>query len=617
MGMTRVQKTWILRGTVLCVCLILVCGVVFGIVSSVCAKQIKNRFAVAAEYVRDKNAEAAVAEYLAIEKDYAGSDAARRARAQADELIPIVAAAKRLNDLAAAALRGKEFERSWRLYKQLAEEFPGTCMGRSAKRSAAGAAKHACDDYWENGVAAEKEYRWEKAKGFYGKIVGIDPDYPGGLEALKTASGKVARYQSFMAEAALRMKAKDWLPAQSYFEAAIKIQPKDVKAYQGRCLAVAKIPPPKHMAVVPPGDYVIGADDGEEDERPLRTVRVEGFYLDVKEVTNQQYGVFVRKTGHPAPAHWGGKMPPREMAAYPVVCVSWHDASAYAKWVGKRLPTEVEWECAARGQKGLKYPWGDVFAYDNGVFARSVARTGSRPKDRSILGLMDMAGNVSEWMATKEGERCSIRGGSWLGLEPEREDRAVADDIASVESDPQQTLLVDAPAAWGLTVRGVSEVKFFLRGSANRKPVVEIRKFIPSADQYAVASFVLEAGDAISGVRSVKMDVDGEQKQLRVMFETGCTLNKVIPGKRLADMAIEYADRYGKRCNIKRMRPDPERPADGRGTETFDAVLKAVQSRPLARLVRSANRMSAPPDARFLNCGFRCAKDLSPTRSLP
>lgn len=620
-GMTGAAKRWLVRGIVFGLLLILVCVVVFGIIPSVHAKRINARFEVAAAYVRDKHAEAAVAEYLAIAQDYAGSEAARRAQAQVDKLNPIVVAAMRLNDQAEAALRGKEFERAWRLYKQLAEEFSGTRKGGWAIRSAKGAAKLACDSYWEQGVAAEKEYRWEDAKGFYGKITGINPDYPGGREALKTASGQVAGYQSFMAEAALRVQAKDWLMARSYFEAAIKIQPKDVHAYQGYCLAIAKIPPPKHMAVVPPGDYVIGADDGEADEQPLRTVRAEGFYLDVNEVTNQQYGVFVRETGHPAPPHWGGKMPPREIAAYPVVCVSWYEASAYAKWAGKRLPTEEEWECAARGPEGLMYPWGNVFAYGNGVFARSVAPAGSRPKDCSALGVMDLAGNVSEWTATKGEKGCSIRGGSWLGFEQEREDRAVADDIARVESDPQQTLLIDAPAAWGLTVRGVSEVKFFLRGSANWKPVIEIRRFIPSADQYAAASFVLEAGDAISGIRDVKMEVDGEPENLRVKFETGCTLNEVITGDKPEDMAIEYTDRYGKRGKMKRMRPDPERPPLGRlsgeRTGTFDAVLKAVQSCPLARLVRSANRMSAPPDARFINCGFRCAKDLSPSRPLP
>ena len=613
-GMTRVQKAWLARGIMLGVLLMVVCVAVFWVYPSVRRRQMEARFEAVSEYVRDNNAEAALAEYLAIEKAYAGSEAARRARSRAEELVPSVEGAARLNGQAESALRNKEFESAWRLYKQLAAEYPGTRKGSWAKRSLAGAAQHACNDYWEKGVAAEKEFRWEEAKVFYGKIIGIDPDYPGGQGALEAASAQVERYRRLMTEAEGRVKAKDWEGARSRFEAALKIQPKDAKAYAGRCLAVTRMPPPAGMAVIPPGDYVVGADDGEADERPRRTVRAEGCYLDIHEVTNREYGAFVKATGHRPPPHWGGKAPSEEIGSCPVVCVSWHDAAAYAKWAGKRLPTAEEWERAAGGFQGARYPWGEEFSYANGVFAHAAAGVGSCAGDRSPLGCLDMAGNVSEWTGTKGGGGYLIRGGSWLGLEKEREDRAVADDIATVGSDPRRTMLIDAPGAWGLTVRGVSEVKFFLRGSANERPVIEIRKYVPVADRYAVAGFVLNVGDAIGGERDVIMEVGGTRTRMDVVFATGCTLTGVVPGARPADLVIEYLDREGKRHRMGRAQVEREGPALGRADAAragrFDAVLGAVRARGLEGVVRAGNRMWAPAEASFVNGGFRCARDL-------
>jgi len=92
---------------------------------------------------------------------------------------------------------------------------------------------------------------------------------------------------------------------------------------------------------------------------PAHPVTVKTFYLDPKEVTNEQYASFIRATGYNPPPSWvNGMYPPRE-SQLPVTGVSWHDASAYAKWAGKRLPTEAEWEYAARGTDGRIYPWGN------------------------------------------------------------------------------------------------------------------------------------------------------------------------------------------------------------------------------------------------------------------
>jgi formylglycine-generating enzyme required for sulfatase activity len=159
------------------------------------------------------------------------------------------------------------------------------------------------------------------------------------------------------------------------------------------------------MVLVRGGKFVMGRNDGEEDERPEQEVEVKDFYLDKYEVTNQQYQKFVTATRHRAPSYWQtGSYPPAE-ARLPVTHVTWADAQAYAKWAKKRLPQESEWEYAARGgSKGYLYPWGNqwVAGYANAGSSRSrLAPVMSFDKDVSVFNghsIFDLAGNVSEWV---------------------------------------------------------------------------------------------------------------------------------------------------------------------------------------------------------------------------
>ena len=95
------------------------------------------------------------------------------------------------------------------------------------------------------------------------------------------------------------------------------------------------------------------------DERPRHEVVVGAVSLSTTAVTNAQYGEFVRATGHPAPPHWPGGAVPDALERHPVTYVDWHDATAFCRWAGARLPTEAEWEKAARGVDGRVFPWGD------------------------------------------------------------------------------------------------------------------------------------------------------------------------------------------------------------------------------------------------------------------
>jgi iron(II)-dependent oxidoreductase len=160
------------------------------------------------------------------------------------------------------------------------------------------------------------------------------------------------------------------------------------------------------MILIPAGEFIMGSPEGEgnDDEHPQHTVFLDAFYIDKYEVTNAQYKKFMDATGHKAPLSWNSEGPFYQ-PSQPVVGVNWYDAAAYAKWAGKRLPTETEWEKAARGTDGRKYPWGNEWDSSkcnsnvNGDGYKYIAPVGSFPAGASPYGVMDMAGNVFEWCA--------------------------------------------------------------------------------------------------------------------------------------------------------------------------------------------------------------------------
>jgi formylglycine-generating enzyme required for sulfatase activity len=205
------------------------------------------------------------------------------------------------------------------------------------------------------------------------------------------------------------------------------------------------------MVCIPAGPFLMGSSDEEikqvvrdlgggelgpdiqwfAAERPQHEVYVEEFYIDKYEVTNAQYKEFVQATGHRLPRHWEGGSYPNGKADHPVVYVSWEDANAYCQRVGKRLPTEIEWEKAARGTDARIWPWGNIFDVTKcnveSWEGSGSTPVGSYPDGISPYGVYDMAGNVWEWTdswydaypgstctTTEFGEKLRVlRGGSW------------------------------------------------------------------------------------------------------------------------------------------------------------------------------------------------------------
>jgi len=173
---------------------------------------------------------------------------------------------------------------------------------------------------------------------------------------------------------------------------------------------------PNPMIRIPAGDFIMGSDNRLEDEGPQYLAHSGAYRMDVYEVTNLQYKQFIDATHRRSPAHFRNRTFPEGKADHPVTFVSWFDAEAYCHWAGKRLPTENEWEKAARGVDGRIYPWGNEFELQaantpvrwvelSPPQGRSAGETGDTtpvgafPSGRSPYGLYDMSGNVWEWVA--------------------------------------------------------------------------------------------------------------------------------------------------------------------------------------------------------------------------
>jgi len=206
------------------------------------------------------------------------------------------------------------------------------------------------------------------------------------------------------------------------------------------------------MVLIPEGEFLMGSTDRQIEklkkvygkhrlygaypfdwEKPQRRVTLKAFYIDKYEVTNRRYAMYVKATNAKPPLNWFNGVSQPCYRDHPVLYISQQEAQAFAKWAGKRLPTEEEWEKAARGVKGGVYPWGDEFdpymaaTADSDLMlikgalcgATHANRIGVAQGDVSPFGVHDMAGNVREWTSSADKQDPTmkvVKGASWVDL---------------------------------------------------------------------------------------------------------------------------------------------------------------------------------------------------------
>ena len=196
------------------------------------------------------------------------------------------------------------------------------------------------------------------------------------------------------------------------------------------------------MMSVPAGTFKMGSETGAEDEKPAHDVALDAFRIDCTEVTNAQYAKCVASGKCQEPSDKSSNTRPSyyddpKFADYPVIWVSWDDANNYCAWAGGQLPTEAQWEYAARGSNGYAFPWGNdppnstLLNYNNPKVGDTTA-VGSYPSGASWVGALDLAGTVWEWVQdwygpysaspqinpigpASDGKRV-LRGGAWYDV---------------------------------------------------------------------------------------------------------------------------------------------------------------------------------------------------------
>ncbi|MBN1994254.1 MAG: formylglycine-generating enzyme family protein [Anaerolineae bacterium] len=219
-------------------------------------------------------------------------------------------------------------------------------------------------------------------------------------------------------------------------------EPKEEQAKETEETASEAPAVPDNMVEIPAGPFIMGSDEGDPEDAPAHEVDVPAFAIDKFEVTNLDFSAFADATGYVTYAEQQGIGSWREEWGigkdnHPVVMVTWDDATAYCEWLDKRLPTETEWEKAARGEDGRVFTWGNEWdptkanVKERGL--RGTAAVGSFGESASPYGVEDMIGNVWEWTAdwyqpypgntTDDpyyGERFKVtRGGGWFDEEPQ------------------------------------------------------------------------------------------------------------------------------------------------------------------------------------------------------
>jgi formylglycine-generating enzyme required for sulfatase activity len=262
--------------------------------------------------------------------------------------------------------------------------------------------EHPLADEYGRAAAATADGDWAAAFSAFSRVVDVDPEYGDARRQLEAAALHLVANPAHDLAIEMEVDLLRWLVASG-----------DDAGLAGFL--------DESTVQIPGGWGDMGSDRGHRNERPVRSVYLDGFAIDRYEVTNAQYQWYVAASGEPAPPYWtDGEYPPQQ-ADYPVLGVSWDQATGYCRWAGKRLPTEAEWERACRGFDGLIYPWGDTWdgslanieieplpdrddawpllAVGAPVGSAFPEPVGTRLGGASPSGVLDLCGNAAEWVA--------------------------------------------------------------------------------------------------------------------------------------------------------------------------------------------------------------------------
>lgn len=260
---------------------------------------------------------------------------------------------------------------------------------------------------YSSGAEAARANNWQKAFSCFYELYHRDRNFQDVAVRLSDAARNAVRYHPQELTIENEIRILRWL------------------AYSGDLATLADALD-NSTVYIPAGDFFMGDDKGDTDERPQRLIYLDAFEIDRYEVSNIQYQRFVLHNGWRTPRYWSGTDYPPGQADYPVAGVGWQDANAYCAWVGKQLPTEAEWEKACRGPNGSIFPWGNQWdserantginqadqwpeSYEDGwsflpTLVAGPRMLGLRPvgsylDGASSYGVLDLTGNVSEWVA--------------------------------------------------------------------------------------------------------------------------------------------------------------------------------------------------------------------------
>ena len=291
------------------------------------------------------------------------------------------------------------------------------CDQRIAAKDTEAERERVYTKYIQEGEALFRQSKYAEAKGKYNSALTQKPGDRYAADQIKLCDQKIAeaekeaererQYTKYRNESDLLFNRGEYANAKAKYQQALSYKPEDqyITSQIRECDRLMPKPAPEGMVYIPAGSFMMGSEDGNNDQKPEHKVYVDAFYMDKTEVTVTQYQRFINTTGYQYLKKWGEQL---QNPNHPVVYVRWYDANAYASWAGKRLPTEAEWEYAARGgntgvggKPKYLFPWGNKASRDlanyYSLFGLEIKSVGSFATNG--YGLYDMAGNVWEWCA--------------------------------------------------------------------------------------------------------------------------------------------------------------------------------------------------------------------------